>query len=150
MHILLTYIDTSVVGGCEDDEFREASLEFFAKVRQGRLRVMVSDLLLVELRGAPDAVKAHLPEAGHDGVTRASLGEEARALADAYLAAGVVGPASHNDALHVAIATVEGADVVVSWNFKHIVHVDKVRAFGAVNLREGYRVIDIRSPLEII
>lgn len=150
MHTLLTYIDTSVVGGCEDDEFREPSLEFFVRVRQGRLRVLVSDLLLLELRGAPDAVKAHLPEAGLDGVARASLGEEALTLADAYLAAGVVGPASRNDALHVAIATVEGADVVVSWNFKHIVHVDKVRAFGAVNLREGYRVIDIRSPLEII
>lgn len=150
MHILLTYIDTSVVGGCEDDEFREPSREFFSQVREGSLRMMVSDLLFLELMGAPQAVKEHLPEAGHAGVIRRTLSDEAKELAEAYLAAGVVGPASRNDALHVAIATVEGADVVVSWNFKHIVHMDKVRAFGAVNLRLGYRVMDIRSPLEII
>ena len=62
----------------------------------------------------------------------------------------MVGPASANDALHVALATVAGADVVASWNFKHIVHLDKVRGFNAVNLVEGYPPIDIRSPLELI
>ena len=67
-----------------------------------------------------------------------------------YLDAGVVGPASGNDALHVAIATVARADVVASWNFKHIVHMDKVRGFNAVNLSEGSPLIDIRSPLELI
>ena len=57
---------------------------------------------------------------------------------------------SHNLALHVALATVSGADVIASWNFKHIVHYDKIRLFNAVNLREGYRLLDIRSPLEIV
>jgi hypothetical protein len=71
-------------------------------------------------------------------------------LRDAYLAAGVVGAASENDAHHVALAAVARADLIVSWNFKHIVHVDKIRRFNAVNLIEGYGMIDIRSPLEVV
>jgi hypothetical protein len=69
---------------------------------------------------------------------------------DAYLAAGVVGAASERDAHHVALASVARADLIVSWNFKHIVHVDKIRMFNAVNLMQGYGLIDIRSPIEVV
>ncbi|MEI7908714.1 MAG: PIN domain protein [Verrucomicrobiota bacterium] len=150
MKVQRIYIDTSVVGGCEDDEFREASLAFFAGVRKGRFRLLVSDLLLEELAGAPAQVRFHLPRAGRENVFKVLGDDESLELGQRYLDAGVVGPASGNDALHVAIATVARADVVASWNFKHIVHVDKVRGFNAVNLREGYPLIDIRSPLELI
>ena len=76
--------------------------------------------------------------------------QEARSLRDCYVAAGIVGPAQVNDALHVAQTTVARADVIASWNFKHIVHYDKIRLFNAVNLREGYSLVDIRSPMEIV
>jgi hypothetical protein len=76
--------------------------------------------------------------------------DEAVALHQAYLVAGVVGPSNENDALHVAIATVENCDIIVSWNFKHIVHFDKIRGYNAVNLREGYSVIAIHSPKEVV
>ena len=75
---------------------------------------------------------------------------ESEQLRDAYLAAGVVGPAAMNDAHHVALATVARADLIVSWNFRHIVHVEKIRRFNAVNLMEGYVTIDIRSPREVV
>jgi hypothetical protein len=71
-------------------------------------------------------------------------------LCEAYLEAGVVTPQSSNDAHHVALATVARADVIVSWNFRHIVHLDRIRRFNAVNLRDGYPLIDIRSPKEIV
>lgn len=150
MKPLHVYLDTSAVGGCEDDEFREASLALLAKASTGRIRLMVSDLLLSELAGAPEAVRMRLEQIDGSRVISVVTDEEAEELARRYLAANVVGPASANDALHVALATVAGADVVASWNFKHIVHLDKVRGFNAVNMAEGYPLIDIRSPRELI
>lgn len=150
MRPLRVYLDTSVVGGCEDVEFREASRALIVMAETGALVLLVSDLLASELAGAPEAVRQHLREIRPAHVRQVVTGDEAVILANRYLAAGVVGPASANDALHVALATVAGADVVASWNFKHIVHVDKVRGFNAVNLVEGYPPIDIRSPLELI
>jgi len=61
-----------------------------------------------------------------------------------------VGLACGNDALHVALAVVARADMIVSWNFKHIVHFDKMRGFNAVNLKEGYAQLMILSPLEVV
>lgn len=68
----------------------------------------------------------------------------------AYLAAGVVGPASSNDAAHIAVATVADVDIVVSWNFKHIVHFDKIAGFEGVNLLHGFRSPRIHSPKEVV
>ena len=73
-----------------------------------------------------------------------------RELADEYVRAGVLGPASADDATHVAAATVAGADLIVSWNFRHIVNYNRIRGFNAVNVRMGYRAITILSPREVI
>ena len=71
-------------------------------------------------------------------------------MRDAYVGAQVVGPSSRNDAHHVALATLARADLIVSWNFKHIVHIDRIRRFNAVNLMEGHPTIEIRSPREVV
>ena len=144
------YIDTSVVGGCEDEEFAEASRELLEQAESGRVRLLVSELLMEELALAPEAVQARLASLPPSCVEYLSVTREARALQGRYAADAIVGTAQLNDALHVALATVAGADVVASWNFKHIVHYDKIRLFNAVNLREGYSLVDIRSPLEIV
>jgi predicted nucleic acid-binding protein len=144
------YLDTSAVGGCEDVEFMAPSRALFALAAAGAVRLVVSDLLVAELADAPEPVRRHLEMTDPASVIKVVTSEEAVVLCQRYLAAKVVGPASANDALHVAIATVAGAEVVASWNFKHIVHLDKVRGFNAVNLVEGYPPIDIRSPLELI
>jgi len=80
------------------------------------------------------------------------LGEnpEITILRDAYLFAGVVGPASRSDAEHIAAARVAGVEMIVSWNFKHIVHFDKIRGYHATNLLHGYPAIPIHSPLEVV
>ena len=75
---------------------------------------------------------------------------EAAELADAYLARGVLGPGSHSDALHVALATVARVDVLVSWNFKHIVNLGRIRLFNSVNIEWGYGLVEIRSPKEVL
>ena len=57
---------------------------------------------------------------------------------------------SYNDALHVALATLNNADVLASWNFKHIVNLDRINLYNSINLRLGYKIIEIRSPREIL
>ena len=150
MNILRLYIDTSVVGGCHDPEFTKPSRDVFSFARSRKAVLLISDLLVDELRLAPVEVQQELRDLPSWAMEPISVSVEAIALKDAYLAAGVVSHGHTNDALHVALATVTRADTIVSWNFKHIVHLEKIRGFNAVNLREGYLPIEIRSPLEVV
>lgn len=150
MKRLRVYIDTSVVGGCFDSEFQTESLALFKMVRNGGLVVVASTLLADELRLAPKEVQEILTTLPLEYVESVVVDMETMTLRDAYLTAEVVGKVQSNDALHVALATVARVDMIVSWNFRHIVHFDKIRGFNAVNLREGYLPIEIRSPREII
>jgi hypothetical protein len=95
-------------------------------------------------------VRILLTRLAPDTVERLFANEESERLLAAYLRAKVVGSQHSNDAQHVAIATVARADVILSWNFKHIVHWDRIRLFNAVNLREGYPIAEIRSPKEFV
>jgi hypothetical protein len=144
------YADTSVFGGCFDAEFEEASRAFFDEVRQGRIRLVLSDTVLLELTGAPDEVRGVLAELPPTSLERILQSSEIEQLRDAYLAHGVVGSAAMRDAEHIAAATVAEVDIIVSWNFKHIVHYEKISGYQGVNLLEGYSAIRIYSPLEVI
>jgi len=149
MRVLRVYSDTSVFGGPFDVQFAGPSKAFFARVLKGDFRIVISRLIADELSLAPEAVRAHLDTIPTGSLEYHEIGEEMERLQAAYLAAGVVGSASKADALHVAAATVLGADMIVSWNFKHIVNFQRIRGFNAVNLAQGYRTIDIYSPLEV-
>lgn len=150
MKTLRVYIDTSVVGGCLDEEFAHPSRTLIKMAREGRIALVVSDLLLVELQRAPAEVREIAARLFPVNVEQVTENEETRGLRDAYLKAGIVGTKHRNDAHHVALATVYRADLIVSWNFKHIVHYDKIRGFNAVNLMNDYSTIEIRSPREVI
>ncbi len=143
------YADTSVIGGCEDDEFREASRRLFDGFRSGEATLVFSEVTRKNLENAPPGVRAvieHIPEAHFETVRES---EPARKLAEAYIAAGVVAPANYNVALHVAIASIGEVDVIASWNFKQMVSWGRIRAYNGVNRRLGYPAIDIRTPKEI-
>lgn len=57
---------------------------------------------------------------------------------------------SRVDAQHIATATISRVDVLVSWNFKHIVNLEKIHGYNSVNLRLGYPILEIRTPIEVI
>ena len=76
--------------------------------------------------------------------------EESLTLARQYIAEKVVGETSFDDCVHIALATIHKADILVSWNFKHIVNVYRIRGYNSVNLRNGYAALEIRSPKDII
>jgi predicted nucleic acid-binding protein len=144
------YVDTSVIGGCLDDKFGEESRALIEMAVQGEIRLLLSDLLADELLPAPLAVQEILAMVPAQHVEVIETTRQVDRLRDEYIKAGAAGPRQANDALHIALATVWRADLLVSWNFKHIVHLNKIRLFNAVNLREGYTVLEIRSPREVI
>ena len=149
MHRLRVYADTSVFGGIADDHFSVASERFFAGVRAGRTVLLLSAETLRELAEAPDFVRELWQSLSPESVEEVALDKEVEELAEAYIAANVLGSASSSDALHVAAATVAGADLILSWNFKHIVNFRRIRGFNGVNVAQGYRALTILSPLEI-
>ncbi|MFH1024096.1 MAG: PIN domain-containing protein [Planctomycetota bacterium] len=144
------YVDTSVIGGCLDDEFMDESRSLFEMAKKGDVTLPISDIVMDELELAPAAVQLVLESVPAESFEWVTQTEETWRLRNAYLEANVVGPAQFNDAHHVALATVFRADMIVSWNFTHIVHFDKMRRFNAVNLSEGYPPLEIHSPREVV
>lgn len=144
------YIDTSVVGGFFDDEFSEATRKLFERLENDEIRFVVSDLLDLELLDAPTHVKEHLLQYSADKFERVELTEEAIQLADAYIDEKAVGKSSLEDCRHIALATINKVDVLASWNFKHIVNLDRIKGYNSVNLRRGYSILEIRSPKDLV
>jgi len=150
MFKLRVYIDTSVVGGCLDEEFKEDSVQLFDEFVKGMKTLVISDVLLFELEGAPKKVKNILRKVSTENIEYVALNEESIALANTYIEEGSVTEKSLSDARHIAMATVERVDVLVSWNFKHIVNINRIHLLNSVNLKLGYPILDIRSPKEVL
>ena len=139
-----------MVGGYFDEEFKEATIKLFERLENSEIRFVVSDLLDLELLNAPPRVKEHLLQYSADKFERVELTEEAIQLADTYILEKVVGKTSLEDCRHIALATINKVDVLASWNFKHIVNLDRIKGYNSVNLRLGYSIIEIRSPKDLI
>ena len=144
------YIDTSIVGGYFDEEFNEATIQLFERFENGELIFVVSDLLDLELINAPERVRNLLLQYSADKFERVELSEEAIELSEKYISEKVVGKTSKEDCRHIAVATINKVDVLASWNFKHIVNLERIKGYNSVNLRLGYSIIEIRSPKDLI
>jgi hypothetical protein len=143
------YLDTSVIGGCFDVEFAEDSRRVIDAVMSGQARLLFSDVIEAELLNAPEPVRrlfAELPDSARERIT---FTPEVEALAREYVTRGVVPEAWLEDCRHVAAATVARADAIVSWNFRHIVKLDKIKGYNQVNLMNGYGMLTIVSPREV-
>ena len=144
------YIDTSVVGGYFDEEFKDATQELFKRFESDEIIFVVSNLLDLELTGAPKNVRELLYKYSPDKFERIQLTEEAILLADTYILEKVVGKSSLEDCRHIALATINKVDVLASWNFRHIVNLDRIKGYNSVNYRLGYQMIEIRSPKDLL
>jgi len=143
------YTDTSVIGGCEDDEFREPSRRLIEVFQRGEMTLVLSELTVRELETAPARVRAILGQVPSVHIETLALSSEAEELAAVYVEDGAIGAHMRADALHIAIATAARVDVLVSWNFKHIVNLKRIHAYNAVNLKRGYPLLEIRTPREV-
>jgi predicted nucleic acid-binding protein len=144
------YIDTSVIGGYYDVEFEEATRQLFIRVASKEFDVYFSEINEAELQNAPPQVKSVKELIPADCYHYIEMSDEVKALALLYISEKALGQASRNDAYHIALASVNRVDCLISWNFKHIVNYDKIKMFNAINMRFGYPLIDIRSPLEFL
>jgi predicted nucleic acid-binding protein len=144
------YIDTSVVGGYFDAEFAEDTVPFFESVKNGERIIVLSDLLEKELLKSPEYVRKLLPAIPSIHKEFVVVSPEVRLLANKYVEAKVVGKTSLDDCIHIAAAPVFRADVLVSWNFKHIVNLPRIKGYNAINYLHGYAMLEIRTPKEIM
>lgn len=150
MKQLKIYADTSVFGGCFDEEFKEESIMLFDEVKNGKFILVISTTTVAELDKAPERVQKVLRDLPLPRVELIEFSKEIAFLRDEYLNAGILDAAYKADAEHIASASVADVDFVVSWNFKHIVHYEKIAGFQAVNLLKGYKAIRIYSPREVV
>ncbi len=147
---LRVYTDTSVLGGCEDVEFAEHSVRLMDSFVRGERILVVSSLTVQELGAAPAPVRRRLASVPAAHIETIQLEAEARDLAEAYLSGGVLPSKMRADAQHIAIATLARVDVLVSWNFKHVVNLQRIHGYNSVNLRKGYPMLEIRTPREVL
>jgi len=148
--MIKVYVDTSVFGGCFDAEFEEWSNKLIEEFKLGLKVRVISDLTLKELEEAPLNVKTLVGEIPEEHKEYVILDDESRELARHYIEEGVVSEGYLVDAQHIAIATVNRVDILVSWNFRHIVNLTKIRLYNSVNLKYGYPLLEIRSPREVL
>lgn len=143
------YADTSVFGGVFDVEFESPSKRFFEEIEAGKFTLVTSAIVAAEIEPAPKDIRSFFEK--YSKIAEVAIPDEKTFhLQNEYIKSGVVNKDSDADALHVALATISKCDIIVSWNFRHIVHFDKIPKFNAVNVLNGYQEIGIYSPMEVI
>jgi hypothetical protein len=143
------YVDTWVIGGCFDPEFAPWSNGLLKDFRMGVYQPVVSDVVAAEVGNAPPDVRAAYGELLTLGAEVLAVDAEVIRLADIYEERKILTPKYYDDGLHIALATMANVDLLVSWNFRHIVHYDKIRLFTAANLELGFKPLQIFSPREV-
>jgi hypothetical protein len=142
------YVDTSVFGGNFDIEFSDHTIPLFQRINSGEFIMLFSSITQEELDKAPENVKDLIRQIKSEYTEFLELSTEIIELATEYISAGVVGKTSFADCLHIALATVYRADYLISWNFKHIVNIQRISGYNSINIKYGYKVLEIRSPRE--
>lgn len=149
MNIPRIYIDTSVIGGCFDLEFVKWSNGLVKDFRLGHFKPVLSEVVTTEIENAPERVRQKFYEIMDYGAEELKITTEVTELLQLFIKAKVLGQRFQRDMTHIALATVNEVDILVSWNFRHIVHFDKIKRFNAVSQKAGYKSIEIYSPREV-
>lgn len=144
------YLDTSIFGGLFDEEFKEYTEPLFERIKNLEFEIIHSNVTEQELENAPEKIKATTKLLPNLSTEQVKSDIETVKLAKKYIEEGVVGATSYADCLHIALATKHNANILLSWNFKHIVNVVRIVGYNSVNMSEGYKPIDIRSPRELM
>lgn len=144
------YFDTSVISGVFDNEFEEHSTILMERVKLGQIKAVISEVAEEEIMKARKEIRDFYISLPKSHIEFVEITKDSLLLADTYIADKVVGKTSRNDCLHIGIATVSKVDLLVSWNFKHIVNIYRIRGYNSVNIKLGFSVLEIRSPKDIV
>jgi hypothetical protein len=144
------YIDTSVWGNVYNRQFKVDTVLFFDMVKKYGVVCLYSEVTESELADAPEQVRLYFEDIPEWQKEKVAITPEIRVLAETYIKEGVVSETSMDDCVHIAAATVHKADALVSWNFKHIVNIDRIKGYNDINIKLGYSTLEIRSPKEVL
>jgi len=144
------YFDTSVLSGVFDTEFEEHSTILMERVKLGQIKAVISEVAEEEIMKARKEIQDFYKSLPKSSIEFVEITKDAVLLADTYIKDKVVGKTSRNDCLHIAMATISKVDILVSWNFKHIVNIYRIRGYNSVNIKLGYPPLEIRSPKDIV
>jgi len=144
------YLDTSVIGGVFDTEFEEHSTLLMEKVKLGQIKAVISEVTESEIMKAHKEIRDFYNSLPKENIEFVEITMDSVLLADTYIKDKVVGKTSRNDCLHIGIATASRVDILVSWNFKHIVNIYRIRGYNSVNIKLGFPALEIRSPKDIV
>ncbi|MHB8089646.1 MAG: PIN domain-containing protein [Anaerolineaceae bacterium] len=151
---LTLYFDTSIFNFVFADDApdkKTITLKLIAEIRAGRYEVFISDVVLREILEMPDAKKVKLVKLIQDlQPVELELTVECYQLAHEYIKKGVIPLRYEDDAFHIAVASVNNLDAIISWNFRHIVKLKTKKEVLGINALMGYKEIEIYSPLEVI
>ena len=156
MKKLKLYLDTSVLNFALShnpslEVHKKATVDLLGQIQDGTYEGFISDQVIAEINRAPTQIAESLTELVNKlDVESLSLSDEAEKLADKYVAEGIIPVKYRDDALHIAIASVNDMDVIISWNFQHMVKLKTKHGVIAVNGLMGYKSIEIVSPEEVI
>ena len=142
------YIDTSVFGGYFDEEFMEHTIPLFDRIYSGDYIILYSTVTQEELENAPEKIRDLVKKIKVEQTEFIETTDEAIDLASEYITEKVVGKTSFADCLHIALSTINRADFLISWNFKHIVNIERIRGYNSINIKNGCKQLEIRSPRE--
>lgn len=149
MKIPRIYLDTSVIGGCFDEEFQVWSNALMNDINNRLFKAVTSEIVAVEIADAPEIVQAKYKELISLGAEALFESDESESILNEYKRLEILTPKFTDDMNHIALATVADVDIVVSWNFKHIVNYGKIKLFNSANIALGYKSLSIFSPREV-
>ena len=148
------YLDTTIfnfVFAEGDTEKKDITMKFFDDLPSLSEGVYISDEVIREMSRAPEPRRSQL-----EGLIRETnpllleIDLETEELAERYIREGIIPEKYRSDAIHNAVAVTNGIDVIVSWNFEHIVKLKTRVMVDGVNKLLGYHEIEICSPEEVI
>lgn len=151
------YLDTSIINFAIADDVsnddKEATKRLCDEINQGKYEAFISEVVLREINDTRDQSKRDCLVKFIDSLELSevlNVDDEVNALAEKYINEKIIPQRYADDALHIALDSVNGADILASWNFKHIVkHKTRVEVTG-VNTLTGYKTIDICTPKEVV
>ena len=152
---LKVYLDTSIFNFAISTQDvaaeKELTLKFLDGIRQGTFLGYISVRVIEEIRKASQPKQDNLLQVvAQFPLESLPLTDEVKTLADRYIEEKVIPEKERNDAVHIAVASINNLDAIVSWNFEHMVKFKTRREVRGINTLMGYKTIEICSPQEMI
>ena len=148
------YLDTSVISHLyapDTPEKMEDTLRLWEQIRAGEYEVVLSQVVFDELAKCDEPKKGYLMSFLEDiPFTVIELDNDTIALAKIIIGRGVLAEKNFNDCRHIAAALLASCDIIVSWNFKHVVNAKTIKGTKVIAMTEGFKDILIYPPTMLV